>query len=606
MTEKHFIEQNIEKWRELELLLENSSQDPERLHSLFVKVSSDLSYARTFYPNRSVRLYLNNLTQEVFDKLRKRKRKFGLKFLYDFFAHLLPQEVYKARKFFLISLAIFLLAVSIGAFSTAQNPDFLAVILGEDYVELTKRNINDGDPMKIYKDSQQMDMFFGITINNIRVSFMVFVLGILGSIGTVFILMYNGIMLGAFQYFFYTKGLFVTSFLTIWIHGTIEISAIIIAGAAGMVLGNGVLFPGTYQRTTALQISALSAIRILLGTLPLFILAGFLESFVTRYTGMPMILKILIIVGSLAFILFMWVWYPYQYHNREKSDHIDKDFLPASDDQPVVQRVNYRNFEDHFGLSVQDYKNHIASIFSKLIIPFWILFCLSLWVSISNLQYLELLNEDTTVVFGQGQIWNWLLTFIFLITLIGFSLFRYFEPTESFLQFFKRSLIPIMIVSILVLFPFYFFVKPLYCFLYFCVIQPHFLVNWLWKIEQSKGSIFQNLGEAYKVSWKNILNYLVDYFLSGLFFFLVYILLIEGLGTLALEIIMWHQLFDTSLELELFFEIVMSFICVSLVLPFFIYSIFNKYISLECRDKGLDLERRLSQFGLGSTILEKL
>ncbi len=86
-------------------------------------------------------------------------------------------------------------------------------------------------------------MFFYIAVNNIKVSFMILSWVFALSIGTVWQLFINGVMVGAFQYYFFAKGLGWQSVLVIWIHGTLEISSIIIAGAAGIVLGNSILFP---------------------------------------------------------------------------------------------------------------------------------------------------------------------------------------------------------------------------------------------------------------------------------------------------------------------------------------------------------------------------
>ena len=269
MTETQFIEDNKKQWRELEILLERANKDPDRLHELFVKVSSDLAYASTFYPKRSVRAYLNQLTQRVFDSMEKKKTEWNTNALRDFFRNVLPVEMYKSRKALLASFIVFIIAVLIGVISTANNPDFTRAILGDQYVDMTERNISNDDPMAVYKDAEQADMFLQITFNNIRVSFLCFIMGIFGSLGTIIILMHNGIMVGTFQYFFYTKGLFIESFLTIWIHGTIEISAIIIAGAAGIVLGNGLLFPSTYDRGTSMQMAAKRSVRIIIGIVPL-------------------------------------------------------------------------------------------------------------------------------------------------------------------------------------------------------------------------------------------------------------------------------------------------------------------------------------------------
>jgi uncharacterized membrane protein SpoIIM required for sporulation len=94
-------------------------------------------------------------------------------------------------------------------------------------------------------------------------------------------------MVGAFQYFFIERHLFQESFLTIWIHGAMEISAIVIAGAAGFALGRSLLFPGTYSRAVSFRLGAVKAIKIFIGITPIIVIAGFLESYFTRHTGVP-------------------------------------------------------------------------------------------------------------------------------------------------------------------------------------------------------------------------------------------------------------------------------------------------------------------------------
>jgi uncharacterized membrane protein SpoIIM required for sporulation len=197
------------------------------------------------------------------------------------------------------------------------DENFARLILSDGYVNMTIENIEKGDPMAVYKGRGQVDMFFAITYNNIRVSFFAFILGIFFSIGTGYILLLNGIMLGCFQYFFYTYGLLFESFLSIWIHGTIEISSIVIAGGSGMVMGNSLLFPGTLPRWYALKQGARNGLKIVIGLVPLFIIAGFLESFVTRLTDFPVVVKLGIILLSALFILTYIVIYPAIVANRK-------------------------------------------------------------------------------------------------------------------------------------------------------------------------------------------------------------------------------------------------------------------------------------------------
>ena len=200
--------------------------------------------------------------------------------------------------------------VAVGALSAAFDDTYVRLILGDAYVNMTLENIESGDPMAVYKKMNQMDMFLGFTLNNVMVSFYAFVAGILFSVGTVYVLLQNGIMLGVFHYFFYERGLILPFLLSVYIHGALEISAIVLAGGAGLVMGNSILFPGTYPRLTAFRRGAQSGMKMVLGLVPLFIVAGFLEGFVTRYTTMPLPVSLLIIGGSFAFVIWYVVLYP--------------------------------------------------------------------------------------------------------------------------------------------------------------------------------------------------------------------------------------------------------------------------------------------------------
>lgn len=126
-------------------------------------------------------------------------------------------------------------------------------------------------------------------------------------------------MLGSFQYFFFEQGIGWESVRTIWIHGTIEISVIIVAGCAGLVLGNSILFPGTYTRLQSFVRGAKDGLKIIISTIPFFIIAGFLEGFVTRQTQMPDWLAIFIICSSLYLIVYYYILYPIKLNKQLKN-----------------------------------------------------------------------------------------------------------------------------------------------------------------------------------------------------------------------------------------------------------------------------------------------
>ena len=227
---------------------------------------------------------------------------------------------HKHHRELLITFLVFAFFTFVGAFSTASDDDFVRSFgLSDGYVNMTLENIEKGDPMAVYKEQGEFNMFLGITLNNIKVALFAFGYGILFGVGSLYFMMRNAIMLGSFQYFFYKQGLLWESARTIWIHGTIEISVIIIAGCAGLVMGNGMLFTGTLPRLEAFKRGVINGLKILMSTIPFFIVAGFLEGFVTRHTEMPDWLAILIILGSLALIIFYYVIYPIRLHKKEQA-----------------------------------------------------------------------------------------------------------------------------------------------------------------------------------------------------------------------------------------------------------------------------------------------
>ncbi|MEZ4980226.1 MAG: stage II sporulation protein M [Saprospiraceae bacterium] len=201
-------------------------------------------------------------------------------------------------------------AMLIGALSSAMDPDFVRQILGNSYVDMTLQNIANGDPMAVYKGDKEFGMTLGIGANNLFVAFITFSTGILYGVGTILALIRNGIMVGAFQYFFVEKELFWDSFLTIWMHGAIEISSIVIAGAAGLTMGRGLVFPGTFSRTKSFSLSAKRGLTIMLGITPLIILAAIIEGYLTRHTELPDALRLIFILLCFAFVIGYFVIYP--------------------------------------------------------------------------------------------------------------------------------------------------------------------------------------------------------------------------------------------------------------------------------------------------------
>lgn len=326
MKEITFLKQNAPKWEGYEAMLDSKAeQQPARVADMFIELTDDYSYAKTNYQGSKTTGYLNTLTSRVHQLVYKNKRESN-KRIWLFWKRELPSLFSKYHHLLLLSFVIGVIGVVLGAVSQLYDDGFVRLILGDGYVNETIERIKHGNPIGIYGEMPGWFDFFYITTNNIRVSFTVFALGMLFSFGTAFMILYNTILLGCFFAMFYQYNVLDKALKVVWIHGTLEISAIIIAGCAGFVLGNSFMFPGTYTRGESFRRGAKDGIKIVIGLVPVFICAGFLESFITRYTGMPLWLSLTIILGSLAFLVWYFIILPIIL-NKQTHAGISKDQL---------------------------------------------------------------------------------------------------------------------------------------------------------------------------------------------------------------------------------------------------------------------------------------
>lgn len=314
MREGQFIRKNIEKWKQYQY---QKPSNPDEMADQFTELVNDLGYSKTFFPNSKVTQYLNGLASRIYLGIYQNKKEDGSR-IFRFWKTELPLTIRKNHRVLLYALLLFLGFVLMAVFSTIQDQTFVRGVLGDGYVEMTEENIAKGDPFGVYKDPDRLRMFLSIALNNIKVSFTVFVGGFLVSAGTIWMLFENGMMLGSFQTFFFTKGLGWDSILVVWIHGTLEISAIIIAGGAGMVVGNSILFPKTFSRLDSLKRGTRDGLKLMIGLIPIFIAAAFLEGFITRYSTMPKALSISILVSSFLFMIWYFIIYPIRVERKFK------------------------------------------------------------------------------------------------------------------------------------------------------------------------------------------------------------------------------------------------------------------------------------------------
>lgn len=325
MREGRFIKNNVKKWNAYQ---KTKAKNPDETAERFVNLLDDLSYARTFYPHSSVTQWINGLAVTIYQTIYKNRKRTYRDFS-NFWKKELPLLFYRHRKILLFSLLFFVLCVAIAVLSCVLDPSYAKSYFDNKvqrgYYDSTIELIRNGDPFGVYKDANPFSMFVRIAFNNIRVAFSVVLFGISFGVGT-FLLMWNtGFMLGCFQYIFFSQGLGWQSVLVIWIHGTIEISSIVIAGCAGFLLGKSLLFPGTFTRLQSFLRGAKDAMKIGVALVPFFIIAAFFESYITHLMsitfqknttdiGLPIPVSIFILAASFVLMAWYFVWYPLTLH----------------------------------------------------------------------------------------------------------------------------------------------------------------------------------------------------------------------------------------------------------------------------------------------------
>jgi uncharacterized membrane protein SpoIIM required for sporulation len=320
MREAAFVKKNKERWIEFETMLKRSdSLQPDEMADCYLQIINDLSFAQTYYNKSQITQYLNNLAQKAHFSIYKNKKEKASRII-TFWSKELPALFANYQKDLLASFIIFFLAGAIGYFSSYEDINFPRLIIGDDYVDMTIENIRNGDPMAVYHQENAVLMFIRIARHNIRVGFRCFISGLFTPIFTVISLFYNGIMLGSLDGFLvqYDVGLRANSI--IWIHGVFEIFIIIVCGAAGIILGKSLLFPKTFTRLQSVRRGFWDGTKICFSTVPFFLIAAFLESFVTRHSQMPLAFAWMFIGITFCIIIFYYVIYPRKFKNLNLED----------------------------------------------------------------------------------------------------------------------------------------------------------------------------------------------------------------------------------------------------------------------------------------------
>jgi uncharacterized membrane protein SpoIIM required for sporulation len=305
-----FIARNTPVWNRLAQLTSQARHGLGRLAPaeidelvvLYQRVSAHLSHARTAYRDPSLTMRLTTLVTQASGVIYRGRSRPGSA-VADFFVWRFPAAVYQSGRFIAVAAALLLVPAFVFGVWLGTSDAALDVAVPDAVREAYVQN----DFESYYSSDSATNFSAQVTVNNIQVALMAFATGILACIPTVLLLAYNGVNVGVAAGMFADAGELDRFFGLILPHGLLELTAVIIAGAAGLRVGWAVIAPGDRSRAEALGTEARRAVLIALGLMVAFVVAGFIEGFVTG-RGVPTALRIAIgVAAELAFVLWIVV-----------------------------------------------------------------------------------------------------------------------------------------------------------------------------------------------------------------------------------------------------------------------------------------------------------
>jgi uncharacterized membrane protein SpoIIM required for sporulation len=312
VREALFVKKNKARWEKMQHQL---PVDADETAKEFARLVDDLGYAKTFYPGSKVTQFINSLAAKIYLGIY-RNRKEESNRLVKFWKQDLPLTIRKHHGIIFVLFLLFCIFFAIGFFSAKNDPQFVREMLGDNYVDMTEENIEKGNPFGVYQSGSSLVVWLGIFFHNMIICLTYFAKGLLFGIFTIISLLKFAVMIGSFDYMFASKGLGEMFILTVFIHGTLELAGVILAAAAGVIMGKSFLFPGTISRIESLKIGVRDGLKIIVGIIPVMMVAAFFEGFVTRHYKMHISISLTILALSFFFLVWYFIIYPVKVQKR--------------------------------------------------------------------------------------------------------------------------------------------------------------------------------------------------------------------------------------------------------------------------------------------------
>ncbi|MCX7592519.1 MAG: stage II sporulation protein M [Fischerella sp.] len=317
MNIQRWIARREPNWQRLEALLKQvekqglkslQAAEIRELASLYRSVSADLARARTQQVGNTLTQNLQSLTTRAYTQIYQGSRRQEWQAVLEFYRWGLPSVIQQTLPYIAFATALFLLGALVAWWYAWQDPGFLSLIVPESIIskvrdrhELWMGSIVGIEPLASSN----------IMINNLSVSFGAVAGGITAGAYTAFLMVFNGLLIGAVGTLVGQNNLAYPFWAFVFPHGALELPAIFFAGGAGFLLGKALLFPGQYRRADALKFYASQAVQLVFGIVPMLIIAGIIEGFFSPNPHVPLPLKYLVGMGLVMLLV--------RYCNRKRN-----------------------------------------------------------------------------------------------------------------------------------------------------------------------------------------------------------------------------------------------------------------------------------------------
>jgi uncharacterized membrane protein SpoIIM required for sporulation len=309
MNVKRWIARREAQWQELDKLLQRAeqrgikslaAQEIGKLASLYRSVAADLARANTNQIGQTIVQELQALTTRGYSQIYRGSRRQELRAAIDFYLWKFPQLLRETWGYTAISCGLFLAGALIAWWFAWQDNSFMSLLVPQSLIEQVR------DRHQLWMGSilgTEPTAASSIAINNLSVAFRMVAGGIVAGLWTIFALFYNGLSIGAIATLVGQNGLAYPFWAFVFPHGALELPAIFIAGGGGLLVARGLLFPGRYRRRDALRIYGLQSAQLVIGIVPMLLIAGSIEGFFSPQEVIPSPVKYL--AGTGLFILLM-------------------------------------------------------------------------------------------------------------------------------------------------------------------------------------------------------------------------------------------------------------------------------------------------------------